>query len=406
MRGYRAARVFDGERFLPGGALVLVEGDLIAGVEPASAPSPADCPVTELPDMTLMPGLVDAHVHLCGDGGPRALDQLPELDDAALDAVIEASLQIQLAAGVTAVRDLGDARWSVVDRHRTWDQGPTVIGSGPPITCPEGHCCGMGGAASGVEGMRRAVRERVEHGVDVVKVMTSGGLMTEGTDVTRCQFTLEELRALVEEAHRAGLAVTGHAHAASAVEMCLAAGVDGIEHCSCMTPSGIALSPALADELAASGVVVCPTLGQRPGIEPPPRLRAEMNRLGLSLEARQAHVGALHRAGVRLIGGADSGINPAKPHGIMPESVIEMVAAGVPVAGSLAAATAEAARACGLDDRTGRLRAGLAADLIAVGGDARSDVTTLRDVRLVVSRGREAIGPGPRPAPTGAAASW
>ena len=406
MRGYRAARVFDGNRFLTGGALVLVEGPSIVGVQPASAPEPADCPVMDLADATLMPGLIDAHVHLCGDSGPRALDQLPELDDAALDAIIEASLQVQLAAGVTTVRDLGDARWSVVDRHRTSSQGPTVVGSGPPITCPDGHCCGMGGAASGTDGVRRAVRERVEHGVDVVKVMTSGGLMTEGTDVTGCQFTLDELRALVDEAHRAGLPVTAHAHATPAVEMSLAAGVDGIEHCSCMTPAGIAMAPALADALAAAGIDVCPTLGKRPDVDPPPRIQAAMDRLGLSLEARLAHVGALYRAGVRLIGGADSGINPGKAHGVMRESVIEMVAAGVPVAGALAAATTEAARACGLDDRTGRLEAGLDADLIAVGGDPVTDVATLRDVRLVVSRGREVISAVARSARGGAAAGW
>ena len=403
MHGYRAARVFDGEQVLRNGALVLVDGARIVGVEPASAPAPADCPVTDLPDMTLLPGLIDAHVHLCGDSGPRALDQLPELDDAALDAVIEVSLQTQLAAGVTAVRDLGDARWAVVDRHRSSTAGPTVIGSGPPITCPDGHCWGMGGAASGPQGLRRAVRERVEHGVDVVKVMTSGGMMTVGTDVTCCQFTLDELRALVDEAHRAGLPVTGHAHAAPAVEMCLAAGVDGIEHCSCVTANGIAMPQGLADALAAAGIDVCPTLGKAPDVDPPPRIQEAMDRLGLSLEARLAHVGALYRAGVRLIGGADSGISAGKAHGIMPESVIDMVAAGIPVTGALTAATSDAARACGLGGRTGRLRPGLEADLLAVAGDALTDIAALRDVRLVVTRGREAISPLREPAAGGAA---
>jgi imidazolonepropionase-like amidohydrolase len=188
--------------------------------------------------------------------------------------------------------------------------------------------------------------------------------------------------------------------------MCVAAGFDGIEHCTCVTPAGIAMPPGLADALADAGIVVCPTLGKRPDVEPPPRVQAAMDRLGLSLEARLAHVAALHRAGVRLIGGADSGINPGKEHGVMRESVIEMVAAGVPVTGSLAAATAEGAQACGLGDRTGRLRPGLAADLIAVDGNALLDVTALRDVRLVVSRGREAIGPNPRPARAGAGAGW
>src|SRR3954464_8244438 len=112
MHGYRAPRAFDGERVLRDGALVLVNGGTIVAVEPASAPAPADCPVTELPGATLLPGLIDAHVHVCGDAGPRALDQLPELSDAELDAIVGQSLAAQLAGGVTAVRDLGDASWA------------------------------------------------------------------------------------------------------------------------------------------------------------------------------------------------------------------------------------------------------------------------------------------------------
>src|SRR4051794_40162124 len=202
MHGYRAPRAFDGERPLPDGALVLVDGGLIVAVEPASAPVPADCPVTELPGATLLPGLIDAHVHLCGDAGPRALDQLPELGDAELDAIVVRSLADGLAGGVTAVRDLGDARWAVVDRHRGRPDGPTVVASGPPITSPAGHCAGRGGEAVGEAELRRAVRDRAEHGADVVKIMTSGGLMTAGTDVLAGQYTLDELRAVVDEAHR------------------------------------------------------------------------------------------------------------------------------------------------------------------------------------------------------------
>jgi imidazolonepropionase-like amidohydrolase len=394
MHAYRASRAFDGERVRPGGALVLVSGSTIIAVEPGTAAAPADCPVTELPGGTLLPGLIDAHVHLCGDGGPRALDQLPELGDDELDAIVVTSLAIQLTSGVTAVRDLGDARWTVVDRHRTHPEGPTVVGSGPPITCPDGHCAGMGGAASGEDDLRRAVRERAQHGVDVVKVMTSGGMLTEGTDVTQCQFTLTELRAVVDEAHRAGLPVTGHAHAVTAVEMCLAAGLDGIEHCSCMTAQGIAMPESLADALAASGIGVCPTLGFAPGVQPPPRVQALLDRLGLSTEDHRAQVAALHRAGVRLIGGSDAGSGPARPHGSMPQSIIDMVDSGIPCTQALAAATSEAARASGLPGRTGRLAVGLDADLLVVDGDPLTDITALRDVRLVVSRGREAVFAG------------
>ena len=393
MHGYRAARAFDGERVLTGGALVLVEGAAIVAVQPAGSSAPGDCPVTDLPGATLLPGLVDAHVHLCADAGPRALDQLPDLSDGELDAIVEEALAAQLAAGVTAVRDLGDASWTVADRHRGRATGPTVVASGPPVTSVGGHCAGMGGEVAGVEGVRRAVRERADHRVDVVKVMTSGGAMTPGTDVTVCQFTLEELRALVDEAHRAGLPVTAHAHAVAAVRLSLAAGVDGLEHCTCITAQGIEMPDGLADAIAAAGIPVCPTIGRARGVAIAPAVLALMARTGMTYESRLAQVAQLHAAGVPLVSGADAGINPAKPHGVLPESVIDLVTAGVPARAALASATSGAAAACGLAGRTGRLTPGLDADLIAVGGDPLADVTALRDLRLVVSRGRRA-GPG------------
>ncbi len=387
MRGYRADRAFDGERVLPGGALVLVDGERIVAVQPAGTPAPADVRVTALPGTTLLPGLIDTHVHLCGDNGVRALDQLPELSAAELDAVITAALAQQLAAGVTAVRDLGDHRWAVVDRApRT---GPTVVAAGPPITSPGGHCCSMGGESSGADQLRRAVRDRAERGADLVKVMASGGAMTPGTDMFACQFSDDDLRVVVEEAHRLGLPVTAHAHPVVAVEQVLAAGVDGIEHGSCLTAEGFGVPPRLAEALARAGTVVCPTLGILPGVAPPLRVQELIDRLGMTYERRLQVTGDLHRAGVVLVSGVDAGIGPGKPHGLLPLAVADLADAGMRPADALASATGRAADACGLGGRTGRLAAGLDADLLLVDGDATADLAALQRVRLVVSRGRE-----------------
>jgi len=390
VHGYRADTAFDGERVISGGALVLVEGSQILGVEAGSAAAPAGCEVTHLPGTTLLPGLIDTHVHLCGDSSPAALDQFLELSANELDAIITSALQIQLAAGVTSVRDLGDYEWAVVERRRRGvDEEPTIVAAGPPITSEQGHCWSMGGAASGEQELRQAVRDRADRGADIVKIMTSGGAMTVGTDVLACQFTLDELRAVVDEAHAVGLAVTAHAHALPAVEQCVSAGVDGIEHCSCLTATGMEIPPALAERLAAAGTLVCPTLGNAPGTEPPPRVKVILERLGLTLEHRLAHVERLYRAGVTLVSGADSGISPGKPHGTLPEAVIELPACGVPTDVALASTTSLAAKACGIADRTGRLRAGMDADLLIVDGDPLREITALRGVRTVVSRGRE-----------------
>ncbi|MGY1812436.1 amidohydrolase family protein [Blastococcus sp. SYSU D00820] len=397
MRAHRAAHAFDGDRVLPGGALVLVADGRIAGVEPAGAPVPADCPVTDHRNATLLPGLIDTHVHLCADAGPRALDTIPDLSAAALDRVVETSLRRHLAAGVTAVRDLGDHRWAVVERHRGRVEGPTVVASGPPITSPGGHCASMGGEVTGPDGLRRAVRERAERGADLVKVMVSGGMLTPGTDPLACQFDLADLRVLVDEAHRLGLPVAAHAHPLTAVERALDAGVDGIEHCSCLTPDGIRTPPGVAARLARGPAAVCPTVGNLPGADPPPHVRARMAAAGAGFEQLLAHAGDLCRAGVRPVAGTDAGIAPGKPHGVLPYAVAELVSGGLAVPEALAAATGRAADACGLTGRTGRLAAGLDADLLVVDGDATADVGCLLRPRLVVSRGREVdLGPEPR----------
>jgi imidazolonepropionase-like amidohydrolase len=393
MLGFRADRAFDGERFRPEGALVLVDGDRIVAVEPASAAPPDGCEVISWPGATILPGLIETHTHLCADAGPQALDRPAGLSEAELDETVEAALSAQLRAGVTAVRDLGDQRWAVVDRHHDRPDGPTVVAAGPPITSVGGHCAAMGGAAAGIGDLVAAVRERAERGADLVKVMASGGVMTVGTDVLAPQFTVDEIRAVVDEAHRLGLAVAAHAHAVAAVESCVIAGVDSIEHCTCLTATGPRMRAGLAESIAAAGIFVCPTLGRdlsRVGGEPPPQLKAMMERTGTTWEARLAQVGDLYRAGVTLMSGADSGINPGKPHGLLPISVAELVTCGVPVAVALASATGVAARGCSLGDRTGRLRAGLAADLLIVDGDLTTDITALRRPQTVVSRGRVA----------------
>jgi len=170
----RSPQAFDGERFLPDGATVLVEGDRVVGVESAAFRPPDDVPVSEV-DGTLLPGLVDCHVHLVASGAfpgtPGSLEWAGTAESAAVDEVVTDSLRAQVAAGVTSVRDLGDASYRVLEhRGREAERLPRVVAAGPPITIPLGHCWFLGGDVDPDEpgALDRAVAERAERGVDLV----------------------------------------------------------------------------------------------------------------------------------------------------------------------------------------------------------------------------------------------
>jgi imidazolonepropionase-like amidohydrolase len=177
----------------------------------------------------------------------------------------------------------------------------------------------------------------------------------------------------------------------AAVQVCLAAGVDGIEHCTCLSPRGLETPADVVAALAQERIWVCPTLGRVPGSEPSPQALEVMARTGYTVAARLEQVGRFAGAGVRLVSGSDAGIHPAKPHGVLPHAVAELVLAGVAPGAALASATSSAARACGVHDRTGRLRAGLDADLLIVDGDPTERIADLTRVRVVVARGREVV---------------
>jgi imidazolonepropionase-like amidohydrolase len=400
MFGIRAGRAFDGERVVPGGALVLIDDGRIAAVEPGAASAPEGCQVLEAPGGTVLPGLIDAHVHLCADGTDGTLDRIGEPSADAMMAVIEQSLRRHLAAGVTAVRDLGDRRFAVLDWRSSVRSGrgvyPAVVAAGPPITSVGGHCANMGGEAAGAAQLRAAVRERAGRGVDVVKIMTSGGFSTTGTQVMLCQFTLDEVRIVVEAAHAAGLPVTAHAHGLPAVHMAMAAGADGIEHCSFLTDQGVSQSEQDLARLAQAGTAVCPTLGITGPMTPTPNAAALLARHQMTMEQvvemRKRRAGQMHAAGVRIVAGTDGGISASKPHGLLPVSAAFLVDGGVSTVAALASATALAAAACGLGDSKGRLRAGYDADLLVVDGDPVADIGALARPVAVFAGGRRPAG--------------
>ncbi|UWZ59597.1 amidohydrolase family protein [Dactylosporangium aurantiacum] len=368
--------------------VVVIDGGTITAVGSA-LPVPDGATVVDLGTATLLPGLIDTHVHLAFDASTDPVGGLAARDDAAALAAMTAAARQAARGGVTTVRDLGDRGYlslRVRDAAAADPSLPTVVAAGPPITTPGGHCHYLGGAAGTADGVRAAVRERAERGVDIIKIMASGGNLTPGSRPEVSQFGPAELRAAVDEAHRLGLPVTAHAHGTGAIVDALAAGVDGLEHVSFMTADGVDPVPdAVLAAIVSRRVALGLTIGIRPvpGAVLPPGI---LSRMPLMIAALRR----LYEAGAVMTAGTDAGIAPIKPPDVLRWAVAQLGQVGMTPAVALRAATSVAAESCGLGHRKGRLAAGYDADILAVDGDPLQDPAALHRIRAVYVRGMPA----------------
>jgi imidazolonepropionase-like amidohydrolase len=381
----RAHRVFDGERMLgQSPVLVLLDDGVITDVDVTGAEPPEGVAVDDLGDVTLLPGLVDTHMHLVFDASDAVVQNVQASTPESLLTHMRSVAVSVLQSGITTVRDLGDRDYlSLVIREETAasaEAGPTIVAAGPPLTPSGGHCWFLGGQADGPDGIRTAIDQRAARGVNVVKMMTTGGRMTPTTLPHESQYTLTELRVGAERAHEHGLTIAGHAHGRQGIADAVTAGFDTLEHVTFMTAEGIEPDQGVIDAIAAAGIIASVTVGTMPGT-PTPFMPGMWEKLLANLKN-------CYDSGVRISLGPDGGIAPTKPHNVLPHGLTVMVEAGIPAEVALSAVTGTAAEACGLRGRVGRIAAGQQADLLAVAGDPRVDMGTMQRPVAIFRRGQ------------------
>ena len=381
------ARIIDGTGADPvrGRSVVVEKGVITAVVEDARAPRGNG---VDLAGHTLLPGLINCHVHLCF--GAEADPVRPMREEPVALTAIKALLRARetALAGVTTVRDLGGREYVELAARRAIQEGlidgPRIVAAGRPVCMTGGHGHWLAREADGPDDARKAVREQLKAGADVIKIIATGGVMTPGVEPGSPQLTLEEMRAAIEEARKAGRRTAAHAMAATGISDAIAAGITSIEH-------GVYLTEEIVAHMRRDGTFLVPTLNA-PAAIATGGLAAGIPEYMVrkSEQVVPPHVASFqlaHRAGVRIAAGADSG-TPLNFHGSLLPELTLMVKHGMTPLEAIRSATATAADCLGLGQALGRVAPGYAADLIAVAGDPAERIEALGDLRLVLVNGR------------------
>ncbi|HVD77070.1 MAG TPA: amidohydrolase family protein [Vicinamibacteria bacterium] len=399
----KAARMFDGrgDTTVPNGVVIVESGRITAAG--SGLPVPAGARVIDLGDATLLPGFIDAHVHLTGESSEDWYRAAVEgLRRTVAEKAIRSTEYARrtLMAGFTTVRNVGAEDYIDVGLRNSINAGivagPRMLVATQALGARGGHCDTTGfpyllfgkepgvaeGIASGADAFRDAVRFEVKYGADVIKVCATGGVLSLTDEVDTPQLTQAEMDAIVDEAHRLRKKTAAHAHGAEGAKVAIRAGIDSIEHGSFLDDEALRM-------MKERGTYFVPTLmageyagGRKSTRTYPPEIAAKAK---AALESRSVAFRNALRMGVKIAFGTDSAVSP---HGRNAEEFALLVEHGMTPAAALRTATAAASTLLGIDKRTGTLEPGKDADVVAVPGDVLADIRATEKVSFVMRAGK------------------
>jgi imidazolonepropionase-like amidohydrolase len=394
---YAGRVIVDPDKPALGASTVTVTDDRIVSIDAGRTPAPAGTEIVDLGDRTLLPGLIDLHVHLTGDPGGDFRSEAVDPDEWGVVVGVK-NAAITLRAGFTTVREAGSAQYSAFSLRRGtaagFIEGPRIIAAGPALSIVGGHgdvtgfredvhdVLDQGYTCTGPVECAEKVRKASRAGADIIKITATGGVLSQQGRGLGGHFSKPELESIATTAHSLGLKVMAHAHGARGIEDAAAAGIDTIDH-------GTFADDAALKVMKAKGTYLVPTLMAFEGVRerlgkgiytPTVEEKVRMT-MGIVGQA----VGKAKALGVPVAFGTDAGVFE---HGRNGGEFALLVKNGLTPREAVAAATTVAARALSMENEIGRIAPGMSADMIAVAGDPLSDVTTLEKVDWVMARGR------------------